>query len=153
MWYRWHADRRKRKHKRRLWGCEVTCLLVYLTVKVCLPPNVFIVFSYRRLSDVMCADRHWKLVYRWISAHITLLAEHPPISGSFLFFSITITRIRKNYPLLSRLFQWNFRVLSAGGKLSRVFFEIFRLTTLKSLSARPEISKFAVSERKIRQFS
>ena len=64
---------------------------------------VFIVFSYRRLSDVMCADRHWKLVYRWISAHITLLAEHPPISGSFLFFSITITRIRKNYPLLSKL--------------------------------------------------
>ena len=51
----------------------------------------------------MCADRHWKLVYKWISAHITLLAEHPPISGSFLFFSITITRIRKNYPLLSKL--------------------------------------------------
>ena len=111
------------------------------------------VFSYRRLSDVMCADRHWKLVYRWISAHITLLAEHPPISGSFLFFSITITRIRKNYSLLSRLFQWNFRALSADGKLSRVFFEIFRLTTLKSLSARPEISEFAVSETKIRQFS
>ena len=48
-------------------------------------PTVFIVFSYRRLSDVMCADRHWKLVYRWISAHITLLAEHTPISGSFMF--------------------------------------------------------------------
>ena len=43
----------------------------------------------------MCADRHWKLVYRWISAHITLLAEHPPISGSFLFFSITIIRIKR----------------------------------------------------------
>ena len=43
----------------------------------------------------MCADRHWKLVYRWISAHITLLAEHPPISGSFLFFSIAITRIKR----------------------------------------------------------
>ena len=56
-------------------------------------PTVFIVFSYRRLSDVMCADRHWKLVYRWISAHITLLEEHPPISGSFMFFSITIIRI------------------------------------------------------------
>ena len=59
---------------------------------------VFIVFSYRRLSDVMCADRHWKLVYRWISAHITLLAEHPPISGSFLFFSINIIRVNPCNP-------------------------------------------------------
>jgi hypothetical protein len=40
----------------------------------------------------MCADRHWKLVYKWISAHITLLVEHTPISGSFMFFSITIIR-------------------------------------------------------------
>ena len=60
---------------------------------------------------------------------------------------------KKTCPLLSRLFQWNFRVLSTGGKLSRVFFEIFRLTTLKSLSACPEIPEFAVSETKIRQFS
>ena len=58
---------------------------IFLTSETC-QLTVFIVFSYRRLSDVMCADRHWKLVYRWISAHITLLAEHPPISGSFLFF-------------------------------------------------------------------
>ena len=56
-------------------------------------PTVFIVFSYRRLSDVMCVDRHWKLVYRCLSAHITLLVEHTPISGSFMFFSITIIRI------------------------------------------------------------
>ena len=48
-------------------------------------PTVFIVFSYRRSSYVRCADRHWKLVYRWISAHITLLVEHTPISGSFMF--------------------------------------------------------------------
>ena len=41
---------------------------------------------------MMCADRHWKLVYRWISAHITLLAEHPPISGSFMFL------LCKNHP-------------------------------------------------------
>ena len=51
---------------------------------------VFIVFSYRRLSDVMCADRHWKLVYRWISAHITLLEEHQAISGSLMFLWIII---------------------------------------------------------------
>ena len=82
--------------------------LVYLSTRPLVNSStcqltVFMVFSYRRLSDVMCADWHWKLVYRWISAHITLLAEHPPISGSFLFLYITITRIRKNYPLLSRL--------------------------------------------------
>ena len=46
----------------------------------------------------MCADRHWKLVYRWISAHITLLEEHPPISGSFLFFSINIIRVNPSNP-------------------------------------------------------
>ena len=57
--------------------------------------TIFIVFSYRRLLDVICADRHWKLVYIWISAHITMLEEHPPISGSFLFFSITIFRIHQ----------------------------------------------------------
>ena len=64
--------------------------LVYLSTRLLI---VFIVFSYRRSSDVMCADRYWKLVYRWISAHITLLVEHPPISGSFMFFSITTIRI------------------------------------------------------------
>ncbi|MEE1315627.1 MAG: hypothetical protein U0K35_00165, partial [Prevotella sp.] len=29
-----------------------------------------------------------KLVYIWLSMHIIMLAEHPPISCSFLFFSI-----------------------------------------------------------------
>ena len=55
----------------------------------------------------MCADRHWKLVYRWISAHITLLVEHTPISGSFMFLlynqsSVSIRVIRgkrKNRPV------------------------------------------------------
>ena len=62
--------------------------------------TIFIVFSYRRLLDVICADRHWKLVYIWISAHITMLEEHPPISGSFLFFSIRdIRAIRGRYKL------------------------------------------------------
>ena len=95
---------------RQLWQQGIISSYVRLSNIVCVvifyikcQLIVFIVFSYRRLSDVMCADRHWKLVYRWISAHITLLAEHPPISGSFLFFSITITRIRNNYPLLSKL--------------------------------------------------
>ena len=61
---------------------QPTCQLVHLSTRLLI---VFIVFSYRRLSDVMCVDRHWKLVYRWISAHITLLVEHAPISGSFMF--------------------------------------------------------------------
>ena len=88
----------KKKHKRTLcMGLKIKdCLptktsatnlstrpLVYLSTRLLI---VFIVFSYRRLSDVMCVDRHWKLVYRWISAHITLLVEHTPISGSLLFF-------------------------------------------------------------------
>lgn len=60
-------------------------------------PNVFIVFSYRRLSDVVCADRHWKTVCRWISAHIKLLTEHQAISGSFMFL------LCKNHPCQSAL--------------------------------------------------
>ena len=56
---------------------------------------------------MMCADRHWKLVYRWISAHITLLVEHTPISGSFMFLlynqSSVVIRVirgkRKNRPV------------------------------------------------------
>ena len=43
---------------------KITCLLVY-------------------------SSTNKQLVYIWISAHIIMLAEHPPISGSLLFFSIT----------------------------------------------------------------
>ena len=46
---------------------------------------------------MMCADRHWKRVYRWIPVHITLLAEHPPISGSFMFL------LCKNHPCQSAI--------------------------------------------------
>ena len=102
-------ERGKRKEQRGK-RYQTTRLLVYLfTCQL----TVFIVFSYRRLSDVMCADRHWKLVYRWISAHITLLAEHPPISGSFLFFSINIIRVyqchqweRKNFHVSRETGKW-----------------------------------------------
>ena len=96
------AKRKEQRWKRHQITCQLvysstcqlkksTCLLVYSSTCQLI---VFIVFSYRRLSDVMCADWHWKLVYRWISAHITLLAEHPPISGSFLFLYIAITHIK-----------------------------------------------------------
>ena len=60
--------------------------------------TIFIVFSYRRLLDVICADRHWKLVYIWISAHITMLEEHPPISGSLMFLSWIIIREHPSDP-------------------------------------------------------
>ena len=97
MWYRWHADRRKRKHKRRLWGCEVTCLLVYLTVKVCLPPNVFIVFSHRRLSDVICADRQ-----KETCLHIDICAYH-------------IARRASAYKRFFYVFVYNHRLHWKGG--------------------------------------
>ena len=104
-WQRWKMKDERWKSKDERWKLskqlvnlstrqlkKSTCQLVYSSTRQL---TFFIVFSYRRLSDVICADRHWKLVYRWISAHITLLAEHPPISGSFLFFSIAITRIKR----------------------------------------------------------
>ena len=78
-------------------GYEVVRLLVYLTVKVCLPPNVFIVFSYRRLSDVICADRQ-----KETCLHMDICAYH-------------IARRASAYKRFFYVFVYNHRLHWKGG--------------------------------------
>ncbi len=69
----------------------------------------------------MCADRHWKLVYRWISAHITLLVEHTPISGSFMFLYVRIIRVNPHYPCSVKRISVSIRVIRGKRKNRPVY--------------------------------
>ena len=50
---------------------------------------------------MICEDRQGKLVYIWISTHIIMLEEHPPISGSLMFLSWIIIREHPSNPCSS----------------------------------------------------